>query len=125
MKFVETKIITSIVLTVLVIITGVVLTKKGSPYPGLLFNVHKLLTLAAITLLVLIVIQLMKGTPVSTIDWVFIILTGLFMIGSLITGGLLNVEGAAYSTMRILHKIVPVVGIILAVLTVLRLDRLG
>ncbi len=120
----DAKVYTSAILFLIVTFSGFVLLKAGSPYPAVWFNVHKLLALAGITLIVLIVIPLLKLNSPSGLDMVLIGLTAVFMLASLITGGLLNTETTAWSLLRILHRIIPPAAIILAVITIWRL-KLG
>jgi len=97
----------------LMIITGFWLSKKEKPYPVFLFNVHKLLSLAAFILGGIVIYNLQKGIEITSGHLLLISATGVLFILSIITGGLLNLDKPFYNLLKLLHRILSPIVIIL------------
>jgi len=106
--------ITGIVIVfLLIIISGIWLTKTGRPYSPVLFNVHKLISLIGVVVTGIVVYNLLRGLEVSPLMWTMVIVTGLFFILLIVTGGLLNLDKPFYNLLRTIHRILPAVSVIL------------
>ncbi len=101
------------VLFLLVIISGIWLTKAGKPYNPILFNVHKLISLAGVIIAGIFVYNLLRGMEISPLMWTLVIGTGVFFIGLIVSGGLLNLDKPFYNLLRTIHRILPAVSIIM------------
>jgi hypothetical protein len=90
---------------VLTVALGVWLTKRGKPYPGLLFNVHKLTALAGVVLIVF------RTIKISNTMSAFSQLLPLFVIGAIgvlllfASGAFLSADKLKYSLVLLLHRI--------------------
>jgi hypothetical protein len=101
------------VLFLLIIISGIWLTKAGRPYSPVLFNVHKLISLAGVGVTGIVVYNLFNSLDVGPLLWTFIIVTGLFFVVLIVTGGLLNLDKPVYNLLRTIHRILSAVSVIL------------
>lgn len=104
------------VLFLLIIISGFWLTKKNRPYPTVLFNVHKLFSLAAFILNGIVIHNLQGEIELSSMLFLLIIVTSGLFILSIITGGLLNLDKPFYNLLKLLHRILSPTTIILTAL---------
>lgn len=107
------KIIISVVLYLIVILSGIWLIKTGHPYNSIVFNVHKLIALAAIVLSFIIVNTMRKNQPLdSEYNWIY--LAGIvFAVAAIISGGLLNVQNLHGKLLSVLHKITPILTLLI------------
>ena len=108
MSTIRIRIILIASLFLLVIITGFVLRRIDKPYPALMLNVHKFLSLGALVLVIVTLSPLMDKSTLNLLDIIVLSLTGLFYLGALISGGLMDYFDTVYKTLKILHKISPV-----------------
>jgi len=97
----------------LIIISGIWLTKTGKPYSPVLFNIHKLISFAGVVVTSIFVYNLFQGTDISPIMWTLVIVTGVIYIVLLVTGGLLNLDKPFYNLLRTIHRILPALSIVL------------
>lgn len=104
-------------LFVVIYFFGFWLRRSGKPYGSLLFNIHKLLALAALVFLIFTVYQLHQAVPLGAAAIIAMVLTVLFFVISIITGGLLNLELAMYGPLLLVHKIVPHLTVVSTALT--------
>lgn len=103
-------------LFLLIIISGIWLTKTGRPYQNIVFNVHKLISLLTVVLGAIMVYNLQKGLEISGLATSLMILAGIMFIILTITGGLLNLDKPFYDTLRIVHRILSPLSIILTII---------
>jgi hypothetical protein len=103
-------------LFLLIIISGIWLTKTGRPYQNIVFNVHKLISLLTVVLGAIMVYNLQKGLEISGLATNLMILAGIMFIILIITGGLLNLDKPFYDTLRIVHRILSPLSIILTII---------
>lgn len=103
-------------LFLLIIISGIWLTKTGRPYQNIVFNVHKLISLLTVVLGAIMVYNLQKGLEISALATSLMILAGIMFIILIVTGGLLNLEKPFYDTLRIIHRILSPLSIILTII---------
>ena len=101
------------VLFLLIIISGISLARTGKPYSPVLFNIHKLISLAGVVLTGIVVYNLLRGLEVSPLMWALVIVTGVFFIILIVSGGLLILDKPFYNLLRTIHRILPAVSIIL------------
>lgn len=86
---------------------GYWLSGKGVPYNPILFNVHKLTGLANLVLLNVTAFQVGKITPLDPAEIVFTVLTDLFFVGTIVTGGLVSLDTPMPQFVQWVHKIGP------------------
>jgi len=75
-----------------VLVTGIILTRRGKPYAPLLFNVHKLIALGALALAVVTVVQVNRVAPLAPPLPTAVVVTASLSAVTLASGGLANVE---------------------------------
>ncbi len=91
---------------------GFWLSRLGKPYHGLLFNVHKLIALAAVILAGLAVYQALKGMDVATLILLLLVLAALSVIALFISGALMSAGKGEYRVMKLVHNVSPFVLVI-------------
>ncbi len=92
-------------LLVLAALTGVVTTAMGRPLNVGVSTAHKLLSLAAIVLAVLLAVDLLGGHGVPVLA--LVLCTGAFFLGVLVTGAILSFETLASVPLRAVHTALP------------------
>lgn len=102
-------------LFVLMIFSGIWLTKTGKPYNPVLFNLHKILSLVAVVLAGIQTYALFRQVDTGSLEATLLILAaGLFLI-LIISGGLLNEDFKIYDLLRTVHRITPLLAVAITV----------
>lgn len=96
----------------LTLVFGLWLSRRGKPYNGILFNLHKLIALAAAVLTAVQVYGLLKAAHPQALPSVLCVLVGLAVVALFVTGALLSMNKPAYSTLRTIHNVAPIVAVI-------------
>ena len=79
-------------LLLITLISGIWLSKTGRPLNTMTFSIHKLTALIAVILTGLVVYSLFKNIEITRIVITMAIVTGLFFLTALISGGFLVFE---------------------------------
>ena len=87
--------------------SGYWLTRSGKPYNGLLFNVHKLVALAAVVLFVVMLVRAGRAAALSAGEVVAGVVTGLFFVGLFVTGALVSIEKPMPTIVATIHHVLP------------------
>ncbi len=85
---------------------GFLLSRTGKPYPGLLFNVHKLIALGALVYLAITVYNLHRAVPLTPPLMGLVVFTGICFVVTVVAGGLLNVDRSP-AFLAIIHRVSP------------------
>lgn len=109
---VASKIIVSGLLIALIIVTGIWLTGLGRPLNTALFTVHKLIALGFVVFTSILVINLLKQTPMTPLVMVFITICALSVIALFATGAILSAEKPLSRLLVTIHAAAPVVMVI-------------
>jgi hypothetical protein len=104
------------ILFLLIVATGIWLTRTGKPYNPVLFNVHKVISLAGVVITGIVVYNMLVGIETIPVMWVLVIATGVFFIALLVTGGLLNLDKPFYNLFRTIHRVLSALSIVLNIL---------
>ncbi|MBN2503123.1 MAG: hypothetical protein JXB38_20265 [Anaerolineales bacterium] len=107
MNISNTKLIGIGALFVVIFFFGFWLSRSGKPYNGLLFNLHKLIALGTLIFLGVIVYRTNQAAPLDGLVWAVGILTGLLFLGTMITGGLLDIDKPLPAVLATVHHITP------------------
>jgi hypothetical protein len=93
----------------LILFSGYWLSRSGKPYSTIVFNIHKLVAVAAVVLLGITVYRIHRAGALSAIELLATIVTGLFFLGTMVTGGLLSIpiDKAMPAIVRKLHQVMP------------------
>ena len=92
------------IFTIIMIVSGIWLRKKGEPYNTAIFTIHKISVIALIVLIVMIFIRHARFMSFEGLGLVFSIVTGLFIIIAFVSGALLSIEKTARNFLKIVHK---------------------
>ena len=116
MDIIDSKMITAGIFFLFILLSGFWLSHSGKPYNRLIFNIHKLIGLAAGVYLIRTVYLNHQTAPLSGIQWTAIAVTVLLFILTVAAGGLLSVlaEGglekmgaATQRAIELVHKFSP------------------
>ena len=99
------KILIPAALMILTFALGFWLSASGKPYKNSLFTPHKLLALAAVVLIVIRVVNLMKGSPVQTLWIALIVLACLSVLALFGTGALMSIQKTFSANWPLIHGI--------------------
>ncbi len=91
----------------LTLVFGLWLSRRGKPYNGLLFNVHKLIALAAVIFTVLAVYRALKGVDVAALMILLLVLAALGVIALFFSGALMSAGKGDFRLMKLTHNISP------------------
>ncbi len=103
---------------------GFWLRKKGKPYNGLLFNVHKLLALGNVIFTGMMVFRLIENMHVPVGMVVLLVLVVLSVISLFASGALMSIGKQDHSLVRISHRISVAVLVLAMVLFVSKFDEM-
>lgn len=113
----QLRILVTAVLYVVVFGSGVFLTRSGRPYSTLVLTPHKLLSLAALAYLVVTMVQVNRVAALSAAQVWAGVVTGLFLLGTIATGGILSTDRPAPRAVLILHRVTPFLTVLATALT--------
>jgi uncharacterized membrane protein YGL010W len=94
-------------LFVVIVLSGFWLSRSGKPYNGLVLAIHKLISLAAVVLLVTTMVQSNRAGALSAPALIAGVVTGLFFLSLIATGGLLSSELQTPAVVSKLHQVAP------------------
>jgi len=90
-----------------IFLSGFWLSRSGKPYGAILFNVHKLIAVAAFVYLFITVRQVQQVTPLSTVEIAVSMIAGLLFICTVVSGGLVSIDRPMPAGIGLLHKLLP------------------
>jgi hypothetical protein len=90
-----------------IFVSGFWLTRSGKPYNQIVFNVHKLIALAAVVLFVITLFRINRVTALNAIEVIASVVTGLIVLGLFVTGALLSIDHPMPAIVTKLHHIMP------------------
>jgi hypothetical protein len=93
-----------------ILLSGYGLSRSGKPYGTLVFTVHKLLAVAAVVTLGITVYRMNRAGTLAAGGLISAIVSGVFFLGTMATGGVLSVEAGTQVTMpasvsALVHKL--------------------
>jgi hypothetical protein len=90
-----------------IFLSGFWLSNSGKPLNGIILTIHILISLAAVVFLVVIIYQINHVAKLGAIEWIASVVTGLFFLGTIITGGLLSTGKLMPTAILTMHQITP------------------
>jgi hypothetical protein len=84
---------------------GFWLSRSGKPYHTILLNAHKLIALAALVYLAIAVIRANRATPLGAVEWIVVVVTGLFYLITTVSGGWVSIGKAMPAALSTVHKV--------------------
>jgi hypothetical protein len=103
----QLRILYSLLFFLFIFLSGFWLSLSKRPYGVIVLTAHKLLSVAAVVFLVVVVNRVNQATKLDAVEWIAGIITGLFFLGTIITGGLLSAAKPMPTIVPMLHKITP------------------
>jgi hypothetical protein len=98
------RILGAVLFLVAIFVSGFVLRGAGRPYNSALLTVHKLIALAAAVLFIITVVQINKASGLSTLELAMTIVTGILLLGAIVSGGLSSISTMPIILVRV-HQI--------------------
>jgi hypothetical protein len=102
-----TRFVLPLILLILTFAAGFWVSRSGKPYKAAIFNIHKLLALAAVIFATIVVVNLLKISTHSSLVITLFVLSGVSVIALFATGALLSAQKTISKTWQLLHHIVP------------------
>lgn len=90
---------------ILTVTFGLWLSRSGKPYNGLLFNVHKLVALAAVIITVVQFVRILARVDWPAISSVLLVLAGLGVMALFASGALMSAGKFDHALLRTIHRI--------------------
>ncbi len=106
MNALTSKIIGTGVLFLFVFLSGVWLSNSGRPINTIILTIHKLIALGTLIFIGVTIYQINQAAQLSTAAIAATVITGMFFVATIITGGLLSLDKPV-SAMSIVHKVGP------------------
>ena len=94
---------------IVTVILGFWLGRLGKPYQEVLFNIHKLLALAAVVLVGLEFSHLFKSRDIHSELILLMILIALLVISLFASGALMSLDKGNFKLLQWSHRIAPIV----------------
>ena len=108
------KFVTPGVLFILTLVFGFRLSRSGKPYHALIFNIHKLIALAAVVVTAIQTFNALKIGETQPILIGLLIVIGLCAVALFVTGALMSANKATGRAMLTIHKIAPLLAVLAA-----------
>ena len=104
-------------LFVVIVLSGHWLSRAGKPYNVLVLAIHKLISLAAVILLVTTMVRSNRVGALSATALIAGVVSGLFFLSLIATGGLLSSELQTPAVVSKLHRVAPYLTILSTAVT--------
>ncbi len=112
MTIINARLVTSGILIILSIMSGIWLSHTGRPLNTMIFTLHKLSALAAVVFLVMALYSPLKTVSPDPVIILLAALAALFLLTLFVTGGVLSSEKPLPDFILLLHKIFPAITIL-------------
>ena len=109
------KFVTPGVLFILTLVFGFWLSRSGKPYNGLIFNIHKLIALAAVIVAAIRTFNALKIVEAQPILIALLIVIGLCAVALFVTGALMSANKALAAPALTIHRIAPLLAVLAAI----------
>ncbi len=90
---------------ILTLAFGFWLSRSGRPYNGLLFNIHKLIALAAVIVTVVQLVTILKSTDLSALSIALLALAALCVVGLFVSGALMSAGKLDHALLHTIHRV--------------------
>lgn len=99
------KLVTNSIIFMVTVMSGIWLSRLGKPYKPVAFNIHKFIALAFIIYTIIISKGIYKTIQMNSLLWIFLILSGIFILLTIISGGILSIKEELLFSINLMHKI--------------------
>jgi hypothetical protein len=106
-----------------IFLSGFWLSHSGRPYSVIILTIHKLIALAAVVWLGITVYQVNQAAKLSALESLAVVVTGLFFLGTIVSGGLLSTDKTMPGVILRLHQITPYLTVLSTTATLYLLSR--
>jgi len=113
----QTRIIGTGLLYLFIFISGFWLSKSGKPYSVILLTIHKLISLAAVVFLAITIHRINQVARLSTAELIAGVVTGLFFLDAIVSGGLLSTDKPMPVVVLRMHQITPLLTVLSTAVT--------
>jgi hypothetical protein len=110
------RIASAIIFFVFIFSFGFWLRKAGKPYNGILLNVHKLISIAAVILFGVTVFQISKASGLTSNELTATVVTGILLLSTIISGGLTSINTMPVALLR-MHQVTLILATISSAIT--------
>ena len=100
------------VLFLIKFLSGIWLSRSGRPLNGIVLTVHKIVSLLIVVLIAITVRRLRQGIAVSAVETSAIVITGLFFLSAVVSGGLLSTGKPTPAVVGTVHKVTPLLAVL-------------
>jgi hypothetical protein len=94
------------------LVSGVVLSNSGKPYPGAIFTVHKLVALGTVIVIGRSVYHLYGAVGVRALAPVILAVAGLAFLALFVSGGLLSIRDSLPAAVLRIHQVAPLLALV-------------
>lgn len=101
----------------LVFLSGFWLSHAGKPLNAVILTFHKLVSLAVVLFLAVTMYQTNQVAALSMLELTAGVVTGLFFLGAIITGGLLSIGKPMPAVILALHRLTPFLAVLSTAVT--------
>ena len=108
------KFVTPGVLFILTLVFGFWLSHSGKPYHALIFNIHKLIALAAVVVTAIQTLNALRIGETQPILIGLVIVIGLCAVALFVTGALMSAHKATGRATLTIHKVAPLLAVLAA-----------
>lgn len=91
----------------LIFLSGFWLSHAGKPYNGIIFNIHKLIGLAAGVFLGIVVYQVHRAAPLGPAQVAALVVAVLLTVATVAAGGLASLSTPMPTAFLTLHRLLP------------------
>ena len=96
----------------LIFLTGIWLRRSGKPYSALVFNIHKLIGLAAGVLLIITVYRMHQVAALGPLEIAAVVVTALLLAGTAAVGSLLSFDSPMPAAISIMNRFLPYLAVL-------------
>lgn len=107
MSAIQSRAVGAGLLFLFIFLSGYWLSHSGKPLNGIILTIHKLISLAAVVLLVITIHQANQVAQLGARELSAGVVTGLLFLGTIATGGLLSTAKPMPAAILRLHQITP------------------
>jgi len=98
----------------LMILSGIWLSRTGRPLNVFISTIHKLISLGAGVFLLVTIYQQSRLEPLSVTEWIAVVVTGLCFVAMVASGGRLSIDKPAPVAVLRVHQVVPALTVLSA-----------
>jgi hypothetical protein len=117
MSAIQLRILVTGMFYLFIFLSGIWLNRSDKPYNGIILTIHKLVSLGTIVFLAITIRRIFQASALSTVEIIVTIITGLFFLGTMITGGMLSVRRPMPKAVIRLHRITPLLTVLSTAVT--------